>query len=120
MIKTKCIYDPASVGDGLRVLVTRYWPRGIKKEKCDRWLKELAPAPSLIKLWKSGAISWDEFKKKYLDEYASQAKLALLKELETLNKAAKGVDLTLLCMCRDEVRCHRAVLKDLLEKKISI
>jgi len=120
LVKTKSIYDPVSAGDGLRVLVTRYWPRGVKKDRCERWLKDLAPAPSLIKLWKSGAISWEEFKKKYLQEYGFQEKRALLKELKALVKETKGMDVTLLCMCRDEAHCHRAVLKDLLEKKISI
>ncbi len=120
MVKTKSIYDPVSAGDGLRVLVTRYWPRGVKKDRCERWFKELAPAPALIKLWKSGAIPWKEFKKKYLDEYGSQGKKDLLSELERLVNGTKGTDVTLLCMCRDEVHCHRAVLKDLLEKKIFI
>lgn len=31
MIKTKSIYDPKEENDGIRILITRYWPRGIKK-----------------------------------------------------------------------------------------
>ena len=32
MVKTKCIKDPVENADGERILVTRYWPRWIKKE----------------------------------------------------------------------------------------
>nr|WP_264358333.1 DUF488 family protein [Parachlamydia acanthamoebae] len=30
-IKLKRVYDPVSKDDGLRILVERLWPRGIKK-----------------------------------------------------------------------------------------
>ena len=30
MFKTKSVYDPAEDGDGERILVTRYWPRGCR------------------------------------------------------------------------------------------
>jgi len=37
MIKTKSIYDSIENSDGTRILITRYWPRRIKKEKFDKW-----------------------------------------------------------------------------------
>ena len=36
MIRTKSIYDPKEESDGIRILITRYWPRGIKKEHFDK------------------------------------------------------------------------------------
>ena len=42
MIKTKCLYYPKDISDGARILITRYSPRGIKKEHFDRWHKELS------------------------------------------------------------------------------
>ncbi|MDO8426868.1 MAG: DUF488 family protein [Deltaproteobacteria bacterium] len=54
LVKTKSIYDPPTKDDGLRVLVTRYWPRGVKKEEQDFWLRGMGPIPELIKAWKSG------------------------------------------------------------------
>ena len=42
MIRTKSIYDPKEESDGIRILITRYWPRGIKKEHFDKWYKELS------------------------------------------------------------------------------
>ena len=49
MIKTKCLYYPKDISDGERILITRYWPRGIKKEHFDRWDKELSPSRNLLK-----------------------------------------------------------------------
>lgn len=45
-IKLKRAYDPAESEDGLRILVDRMWPRGIKKTdlKCDIWAKDVTPS----------------------------------------------------------------------------
>ncbi len=44
MVKTKCLYDPVEESDGDRILVTRYWPRGVSKERLSitDWLRNLA------------------------------------------------------------------------------
>lgn len=51
MVKIKRVYDPASPGDGKRILVDRLWPRGVKKEDAaiDEWLKDVAPSGELRK-----------------------------------------------------------------------
>ena len=51
MTKTKCLYDPVEQSDGDRILVTRYWPRGISREHLaiTDWLRELAPSKELIR-----------------------------------------------------------------------
>ncbi len=116
MIKTKNIYDPAEASDGVRALVMRLWPRGVKREKADRWFKELGPGAGLIKKWKSGKITWAGFKKAYLGEYKDAVKKTALAELKGLIKTSKGTDVTLLCSCRDEDRCHRGLLKAILKK----
>lgn len=109
MVKTKSIYDPESEEDGLRVLVTRYWPRGVKKDRAAVWLKELAPEPGLIKEWKSGSITWDEFRGRYEAGFASDKRKEALSELKRIVKEAGG-DVTLLCACREEGQCHRKLL----------
>ena len=49
MIETKSIYhDSIEPGDGYRLLVMRYWPRGVKKDRIDSWIKELAPSKELL------------------------------------------------------------------------
>jgi len=41
LIQSKRVYEPKEKSDGLRVLIMRLWPRGIKKSHIDVWLKEL-------------------------------------------------------------------------------
>ena len=50
-IKIKRAYEPEEKTDGLRILVDRLWPHGIKKEDLhvDIWLKEIAPSTALRK-----------------------------------------------------------------------
>ena len=49
MIKLKRGYAPAPSDDGVRILVERLWPRGIKKTELQMqaWLKDVAPSTTL-------------------------------------------------------------------------
>ncbi len=112
-VNVKSVYDLPKSGGGLKILVTTYWPRGIKKEKIDRWEKELGTPPDLIKKWKGGSINWAAFSKEYVAAMKKEKeKIAELAEL------AGKQDITLVCTCRDDNRCHRILLKKLIEKKI--
>ena len=68
MIKTKSIYEPDEKDDGIRVLITRYYPRGIRKGKFDCWNKELSPSGNLLKNYRQGNYNWEEFKSAFLSE----------------------------------------------------
>ena len=61
MIKTKSIYDLKEESDDIRILITRYSPRGIKKEHFDRWYKELSPSRDLLKKYKINKIDFQTF-----------------------------------------------------------
>lgn len=113
-VTTKNIYDGRTDDDGQRVLVTRYWPRGIKKTAIDVWIRDLGPTAGLIKKWKSGAINWKDFKAAYLEEHEGADKKEALAALKASIKKTKGF-VTLLCTCREEAECHRGILKDLLK-----
>ena len=41
MIAAKRIYDPPSDSEGMRVLIMRLWPRGIRKTRVDVWLNAI-------------------------------------------------------------------------------
>jgi len=109
----KSIYDPKSSGDGFRVLVMQYWPRGVKKSKVDAWYRELGTSKELIRAWKTEKVSWPEFKKRYISELKQERKQALIRELAN---RARAETVALLCGCRDPARCHRAILKEQIEK----
>ena len=110
MIKTKRIYDQASPDDGYRLLVMRRWPRGIRKASVSGWEKELGPSTELLSHLRNSLVSWPEFTVRYHEEMSS--KRDLISEARSI--AVRG-DLTLLCSCVDEHRCHRTLLKTLIE-----
>lgn len=49
MIQLKRAYDKPQEADGVRILIDRVWPRGVRKEdlQLDAWLKDLAPSTTL-------------------------------------------------------------------------
>jgi len=112
VIKTeKTIYDKPEASDGKRILVMRLWPRGVSKAKVDVWLKELGTKKELIKRWKSGEISWREFERDYKKSLIGKEEL-----LRSLAEEARKNDITLLCVEKDEARCHRSLLKLAIER----
>jgi uncharacterized protein YeaO (DUF488 family) len=107
-IRTKRVYEPPAPSDGVRVLVMRYWPRGIRREKVDVWLRELAPVIPLLRSYLDGAITWAQYQPRYragLRRPQAQTALAEVRRL------ARRGPVTLLCGCPDPRRCHRTLLQ---------
>jgi uncharacterized protein YeaO (DUF488 family) len=107
-VVTKRVYEPAAAGDGTRVLIMRYWPRGIRKDRVDVWLRELAPEVPLLRAYLDGKITWAQYRPRYragLKRAAAQAALAEVRRL------ARRGRVTLLCGCADPRRCHRTLLQ---------
>jgi uncharacterized protein YeaO (DUF488 family) len=89
----------------------RFWPRGVSKDKVDVWMKELGTERDLIRRWKEGKVSWEEFSKEYLASLKGKEGI-----LMSLAEEAKSGTITLLCTDRDEKRCHRYLLRKEIEK----
>src|SRR5205814_9511574 len=109
-------------GDGLRLLVCRYRPRGGRKtdETWDEWDADLGPSRALhaAAYGKSGPpISWGEYRTRYLAEIESRR--ARIEELAA--RVGQGETITLLCSsaCVDETRCHRSLLRELIENAVA-
>jgi uncharacterized protein YeaO (DUF488 family) len=64
VIRTKRVYEKPGRGDGMRVLVDRLWPRGMKKEQAriEAWLKDVAPSARLRKWFSHDPKKWRAFK----------------------------------------------------------
>lgn len=62
-IRVRRAYDPPSDDDGVRILVDRLWPRGLKKEslKLDAWPKHLTPSNELRKWYHADPSRYAEF-----------------------------------------------------------
>jgi len=109
----KRVYDPAKPSDGIRVLVDRLWPRGVKKATVhlDHWMKDVAPSPQL-RLWFSHKPErFAEFRQHYREELASNP------AVPTLRKLGNHKRVTLLYGARDPKINHAAVLLAALGRK---
>ena len=114
MFGIKRVYEKPDEGDGIRVLIDRLWPRGLKKEeaKIDHWMKEIAPSGNLRKWFAHKEEHWQEFKSRYRKELKDQDEL--LKQLMDLGKNKK---VTLLYAAKDEERNNAQVLLEVLKNK---
>ena len=114
------VYEETSKDDGLRVLVDRLWPRGIKKEdaKLDDWCKDLAPSTEARKDFNHKPENFDEFEHVYTSELDdsddAQERIKKLKEETHKNKPQT---LTLLYAAKDEDCNHAMILRDYMQKK---
>lgn len=108
MIKTKSIYEPKEKDDGYRILITRYYPRGIKKTHFDEWKRELSPSPNLLKSYKEGKIDWKRYERDFVNEMKSHSKM--LQSLTSTNQ-----NITLLCYEKDDTHCHRYIIKNMID-----
>ncbi len=111
MIRTARIYDSPTPDDGHRLLVMRFWPRGIRKDAVDGWQRALAPSADLLRSYQSEAVAWEEFARRYRTEVGAQPGA-----LADLQRRADNGTVTLLCGCHDESRCHRTLLKEIVEE----
>jgi uncharacterized protein YeaO (DUF488 family) len=110
-IRLKRVYEPASPDDGYRVLATRYWPRGVPKESIDEYLSILAPSRELLHSYRQAQLDWERFRRQYHFEMSREAARAVIHRLA---KVARAKVITLMCVCADEARCHRSLLRELI------
>src|SRR5262245_9583987 len=98
-VQLKRIYEPAAHTDGMRILVDRLWPRGMKRDDAhiDLWLKEVAPSTSLLKWYGHKPERWEGFRERYRTELSKNPALSELRSLIKTHKRA-----TLLYSARDE------------------
>lgn len=121
-VKTKRWCDPVDADDGHRLLVTRYRPRALPKkdETWAEWNPRLGPSRELhaALYGKRGEPpSWEEFRRLYLAEMEARAD-----EIDRLADLVEGgATLTLLCSraCEDPGRCHRELLRGLIERRLA-
>ena len=110
---TKSIYEPQDESDGTRVLIMRLYPRGVRKDRFDTWVKELSPSLSLLRAYQRKEKSWDAFRREFIQEIQSDpARLAALKKLRSESKKGR---VTILCHERSGLPCHRYIIAELVK-----
>ena len=108
--------------EGLRIGTVRRPPRGVAKAEFaaqnwyDVWLPNLAPSVGTVKSAQTATTDkeWGAFKKKYRSEMATPENA---RTLDLLAALSHQTNFSVGCYCEDEARCHRSVLRALLEER---
>jgi len=124
-IRTIRLGSPRAHNEGLRIGTVRRPPRGVKKEEYaakdifDVWFPNLSPSEGLLK--QASAInddkSWKMFKRRFLAEMKVPEKK---RDLDLLAALSHHTNFAIGCYCENEARCHRSILRELLEQRGAI
>jgi uncharacterized protein YeaO (DUF488 family) len=116
MIQLKRVYEKPAPRDGIRFLIERLWPRGVRKSDVheDGWLKDVGPSDQLRKWFSHDPKKWTEFQRKYFAELDTRPEA-----WETIVKAAGRGTVTLLYSSHDTEHNNAVALKRYLEKKLA-
>jgi uncharacterized protein YeaO (DUF488 family) len=113
---------PRHAKEGLRIGTVRRPPRGVRKEDFasgdwyDVWYPELSPSAGLVAKGQAAESDkdWAQFAKAFRAEMKEPA---ASRSLDLLAALSHGADFSVGCYCEDEARCHRSVLRELLEER---
>lgn len=112
--RIKRVYDAPTADDGVRVLVDRLWPRGVRKDALPlaEWNRDVAPTPALRTWFGHEIEKWTAFRRRYRAELENHraAWVPFLRAIETNN-------VTLLYAAKDPQFNHAAVLREFLMEK---
>ena len=113
---------PRASDEGVRIGTVRRPPRGVPKEQFARqnwydvWYPNLSPSAETMKLGQQAQTpaQWVAFVKKFRAEMAQHD---AARSLDVLAALSHGGRFSIGCYCDDESRCHRSVLRALLEER---
>jgi uncharacterized protein YeaO (DUF488 family) len=113
MINLKRAYDPATSTDGIRLLVERLWPRGVKKTslRIKGWLKDVAPSTELRKWFSHDLARWDQFRSRYFDELRAKPDA-----WQPILQAARRGKVTLIYSSHDSEHNNAVALQEFLQR----
>lgn len=108
-IAIKRAYDAPARGDGIRILVDRLWPRGLRKDaaRFDQWRKDLSPSTELRQFYGHRPDRFTEFARRYLNELRSKQAVTAKSDIIDLNRRRA---VTLVTAARDLEHSEAAVL----------
>jgi uncharacterized protein YeaO (DUF488 family) len=107
--------------EGTRLGTVRRPPRGVAKSEFssgnwyDVWYPNLAPSADTMKLGQAVETDaqWQAFEKKFRQEMKAAEPSRTIEMLAALSKDA---NFSMGCYCENEQRCHRSILKHLLQE----
>jgi uncharacterized protein YeaO (DUF488 family) len=113
---------PRKPGEGLRIGTVRRPPRGVAKSDFSRldyydvWFPNLSPSAELVReaLGAKDQRAWTAFACKFRRAMSVPDRS---RELDVLRALSHSANLSLGCYCKDESRCHRSILRELLAER---
>ena len=113
--------------EGTRIGTVRRPPRGVPKTQFasgnwfDVWYPNLSPTPDLVKRAlasqddpsAAGEKEWAAFTRGYKAEMKQPENARTIELLAALSRHA---DFSVGCYCENEARCHRSILRELLQE----
>lgn len=113
---------PRGAHEGLRLGTVRRPPRGVprkdfaKLDYYDVWMPDLSPSQPLVSfaLKAQDDKAWKTFERKYRAEMNKPEPSRLLDLLAALSHQT---NFAVGCYCEHEDRCHRSILRKLLEER---
>jgi len=114
--------QPRAPDEGTRLGTVRRPPRGVPKKDFARldwydvWFPVLAPSVATMKLGLGATTDqqWKLFARKYRAEMAAPA---ASQSLDVLSALSRHANFSVGCYCEHENRCHRSLLRELLESR---
>jgi uncharacterized protein YeaO (DUF488 family) len=111
--------SPRAEGEGTRIGTVRRPPRGVPKAQFasqdwyDVWYPNLSPSLETMKLGQAASTpaQWLVFAKEYRSEMGMPENRRTIELLAALSHHS---NFSVGCYCKEEARCHRSVLRELL------
>lgn len=122
MLRIVRLGSPRDPCEGPRIGAVRRPPRGVRKERYaiedwfDLWYPDLSPSAELMARGKAAVTDeeWNHFVRAFKSEMAEAGPRRVLDLLAMLSRDA---DFSVGCYCENEARCHRSVLRQLLNDR---
>jgi uncharacterized protein YeaO (DUF488 family) len=110
------------VDEGLRIGTVRRPPRGVPKVEYsskniyDVWFPNLSPSEELLKQYFpiTEEKQWRSFQHRFLAEMKAPGPT---RDLDMLATLSHQTNFSIGCYCDDESKCHRSILRSLLDKR---
>jgi uncharacterized protein YeaO (DUF488 family) len=110
------------VDEGLRIGTVRRPPRGVPKVEYsskniyDVWFPNLSPSEELLKQYFpiTEEKQWRSFQRRFLAEMKASGPT---RDLDMLAALSHQTNFSIGCYCDDESKCHRSILRNLLDKR---
>ena len=121
-VRIKRLGSDREPDEGLRIGTVRRPPRGVRKEEFaskniyDVWFPNLSPSQELLQRFfpLDNEKDWKIFKRQFLAEMKQPGPS---RDLDLLAALSHQSNFSVGCYCEDESRCHRSLLRELLEKR---